>query len=187
MITLRPFEGQAIEIAPGRYILRTNSPSSFGGNLSIPQGVQFIRFKFDMNPEVPATLQLLFNDEPFWSISNQDVVNWEKNFVTVPIPFFSEEEGALKWELSNLSETQAEAEVYDIEFGNVTPTQSPIHVPGDLNGDQLVDTADYSLFLSTFGKCTGNSAFIILADFDNDGCITFLDYQTWYGFFSAQQ
>lgn len=58
-------------------------------------------------------------------------------------------------------------------------------VPGDLNGDGAVTGDDYPAFVATFGKCSGQIGYATAADFDNDGCITFVDYQIWYGYFTA--
>ena len=59
-------------------------------------------------------------------------------------------------------------------------------IPGDLNGDQVVDMSDFTVLIATFGSCDGNAAYNADADFDLDGCITFVDYQTWYGYFLNQ-
>jgi hypothetical protein len=58
--------------------------------------------------------------------------------------------------------------------------------PGDLSGDGVVDAADYSVFLGTFGKCLGAAGFVPEADFDQDGCITYSDYGIWYGYYLNQ-
>ncbi len=53
--------------------------------------------------------------------------------------------------------------------------------PCDLNGDGVVDRADYMIFRSTLGKCSGDIGFIQQADLDGDGCVTYYhDYQMWY-------
>jgi hypothetical protein len=56
-------------------------------------------------------------------------------------------------------------------------------VEGDLNGDGSVDVSDFQIFLSNFGRCEGSPAYIDDADYDGDGCITFVDYQLWFGFY----
>lgn len=61
-----------------------------------------------------------------------------------------------------------------------------IPVPGDLNGDGVVDVNDYNLFIATFGKCVGQTGYNPKADYDGDGCITFVDYQKWYGYYLNQ-
>ena len=63
----------------------------------------------------------------------------------------------------------------------------PPDIPGDLDGDGDIDTDDFQLFQSTFGKCEGQAGYIPKANFDDDTCITFVDYQTWYGLFTAQE
>ena len=50
---------------------------------------------------------------------------------------------------------------------------------GDLNDDNLVDNDDYVLFVAAYGKCVGDPAYLITADYDSDGCITAVDYQAW--------
>ena len=58
-------------------------------------------------------------------------------------------------------------------------------VPGDLDGDGDVDSADYMVFRSTLGKCAGDAGFNSAADYDGDGCITYADYRIWYGYFRS--
>ena len=57
---------------------------------------------------------------------------------------------------------------------------------GDLDGDCAIDSADYTLFRNTLGKCSGDAAFIADADYDGDGCITYADYRIWYGYYRNQ-
>jgi hypothetical protein len=59
-------------------------------------------------------------------------------------------------------------------------------LPGDLDGDGVIDQSDFTAFLATFGLCEGVVGFNAQADYDTDGCISFVDYQTWYGFFVNQ-
>jgi hypothetical protein len=59
-------------------------------------------------------------------------------------------------------------------------------VAGDLDGDGDIDGDDYSAFLATFGKCDGADGYNPEADYDGDSCITFIDYQIWYGFYVNQ-
>ena len=61
------------------------------------------------------------------------------------------------------------------------------NVPGDLDGDGDIDVDDFQAFQATFGKCEGQAGYNAKANFDSDTCITFIDYQTWYGLFAAQQ
>jgi len=58
-------------------------------------------------------------------------------------------------------------------------------VPGDLDGNRVVDGADYAMFRSTLGKCNGDSGFLVTADYDNDGCVTYADYRIWYGYYRS--
>lgn len=68
-------------------------------------------------------------------------------------------------------------------FGIARPMPA---VPGDLDGDGDIDTSDFSLFIASFGSCDGQSNYRSDADYDNDTCITFIDYQIWYGYFINQ-
>ncbi|MBN1513236.1 MAG: hypothetical protein JXB13_14570, partial [Phycisphaerae bacterium] len=56
-------------------------------------------------------------------------------------------------------------------------------LPGDLDGDRDVDVDDYALLRSAFGRCEGDTAFVPEADYDGDGCVTLVDYQTWLGYY----
>lgn len=47
----------------------------------------------------------------------------------------------------------------------------------DLDGDGDVDAADIAIFRTSLGKCSGQVGFIAAADYDNDGCVTLVDYQ----------
>jgi hypothetical protein len=60
---------------------------------------------------------------------------------------------------------------------------APPAVPGDLNGDSVLDTTDYNLMRSALRACTGDANFIAVADYDADGCITFGDYRVWFGYY----
>ncbi len=57
---------------------------------------------------------------------------------------------------------------------------------GDLNGDDIVNYSDFMIFRSTLGKCDGDTGFMPEADYDSDGCITYADYQIWYGHYKNQ-
>ncbi|MCA9499227.1 MAG: hypothetical protein R3B83_10595 [Nitrospirales bacterium] len=69
---------------------------------------------------------------------------------------------------------------------NVRIVQVP-DVAGDLDGDGDIDMTDFQAFQATFGKCEGQAGYNPKANFDSDTCITFVDYQTWYRLFTAQQ
>ncbi|RJX27091.1 MAG: hypothetical protein C4531_14430 [Desulfurivibrio sp.] len=58
-------------------------------------------------------------------------------------------------------------------------------VPGDLTGDSVVDGDDYTVFIATFARCDGQAGYNGAADYDSDGCVTFVDYQIWYSYYSA--
>jgi hypothetical protein len=46
-------------------------------------------------------------------------------------------------------------------------------------GDGVVGMDDYQVFLASFGRCAGSDGFLAAADFDHDGCVTWVDYQSW--------
>ena len=52
-------------------------------------------------------------------------------------------------------------------------------VPGDLDGDYDVDGADFAVFLVAYGRCTGEPQYNPVADMNEDGCVTLVDYQLW--------
>ena len=55
-----------------------------------------------------------------------------------------------------------------------------VEIQGDLDGDGDVDGADRNILIASLRKCNGNPAYNPDADFDDDGCVTFLDYRQWY-------
>jgi hypothetical protein len=55
---------------------------------------------------------------------------------------------------------------------NVNPRGS---VPGDLNGDGVVDCADLNIIKASFGKKTGQAGFDPRADLNNDGIVNVID------------
>jgi hypothetical protein len=42
-----------------------------------------------------------------------------------------------------------------------------------------VDGDDYELFRQAYGRCDGDAAYRAEADYDQDGCVTLIDYQVW--------
>lgn len=51
---------------------------------------------------------------------------------------------------------------------------------GDLNSDGAVNTLDYAIFKTTFGKSQGQAGYNAAADFDSDGIVSLKDYSYWY-------
>jgi len=49
---------------------------------------------------------------------------------------------------------------------------------GDIDGDRIVDLADLSLLLASYGLCAGDPGFSGAADLDGDGCVTLADLAT---------
>lgn len=70
-------------------------------------------------------------------------------------------------------------------YTEITPRVNfTIRAAGDLNGDNVVDMTDRNLLRQALGKCEGNPAYLRDADYDNDACITQLDYQAWYSHYT---
>ena len=44
-----------------------------------------------------------------------------------------------------------------------------------------IDADDFDLFLAAFGHSIGDAEYNPDADYDEDGTVTFVDYQTWLG------
>ena len=61
--------------------------------------------------------------------------------------------------------------------------EEAVEIPGDLDGNGIVDLADRALFLSVYGKCSTDAGFLSECDLDNDGCITTSDYHIWYVYY----
>jgi hypothetical protein len=60
-------------------------------------------------------------------------------------------------------------------------------VPGDVDGDGDVDEADRDRFNTSFGLSEGDLGFDPAADLDEDGTVTFVDYQLWLQAYEAAQ
>jgi hypothetical protein len=69
----------------------------------------------------------------------------------------------------------------------VSTASAPAHVMGDLDADGAVDQADRDRLLAAFGRGAGHPAFLAGADYDEDGAITFVDYQAWLAHYRAFQ
>lgn len=54
---------------------------------------------------------------------------------------------------------------------------------GDFDGDGDLDFDDYNIFIASFGRCEGQEEYNPACNFDEDTCITFVDYQIWYGYY----
>ncbi len=50
---------------------------------------------------------------------------------------------------------------------------------GDLDDDLMVDGDDLAVLLAAFGRSLGNPRYNAIADLDDDGTVTLLDYQIW--------
>ena len=58
-------------------------------------------------------------------------------------------------------------------------------IPGDLDNDADVDGADRNILMASLRKCNGDTGFNPIADLDDDGCVTLLDYRQWYIYYKA--
>lgn len=71
-----------------------------------------------------------------------------------------------------------------IDGPDLIPPQAAL-VAGDVNGDDLVTTADLVLLRAAIGQCQGQPQFEPLADLDHDDCVTFNDYRGWMTIYRA--
>lgn len=60
------------------------------------------------------------------------------------------------------------------------PTPGGEPVPGDIDGNGIVDDGDYTALRSSLGRCEGEGGYIPEADFTGDACVAYDDYQFWY-------
>jgi len=66
----------------------------------------------------------------------------------------------------------------DVQYGSVTgkiAVTVPAGIPGDLNGDGVVNCADLAIIKASFGKSFGQAGFNIRADLNGDGVVNILD------------
>ena len=66
--------------------------------------------------------------------------------------------------------------------GSTTSAEAALLVPdGDFDADGGVGLSDYQYIRAGLGSCAPHSVYLshVLADLDNDGCITLVDYQLW--------
>jgi hypothetical protein len=70
-------------------------------------------------------------------------------------------------------------------YTEITPRVNfTIRAAGDLNGDGAVDINDRNVLRQSLGRCEGNPAYNADADYDDDACVTQLDYQRWYSYYN---
>ena len=65
------------------------------------------------------------------------------------------------------------------------PVLIELLVAGDLDNDGDGDGADYSLFRSQLGRCSGTAGYLAEADYDQSGCVNYSDYRIWYSHYLA--
>ncbi len=68
---------------------------------------------------------------------------------------------------------------FGVSANQTLTISAPSGLAGDLDGDVDLDGHDFSLFLLTFGACSGAAEYDPLADPDADGCVTEADYDIW--------
>jgi hypothetical protein len=66
-----------------------------------------------------------------------------------------------------------------VQYVATAIVEPDVCICGDFDNDNDVDEDDYWLFLDAFGSCVGDPKYLEDADFDEDGCITLVDYQAW--------
>ena len=65
-----------------------------------------------------------------------------------------------------------------------SPLLYPYVIQGDLDYDYDVDMNDYSILLNSIGSTEFDDDFNFLADYDDDGVISFVDYQLWLEYYN---
>lgn len=50
----------------------------------------------------------------------------------------------------------------------------------DKMGHGTIDGEDYKELRKIFGKCEGDFGFNAIADYDENGCVSYRDYRIWY-------
>jgi hypothetical protein len=77
-------------------------------------------------------------------------------------------------------ELTVDGATYQLALSKDVATYSLAIAPGDFNGDQIVDTADYAMWRSTHGSTTD-----VRADGNGDGRIDEEDYEVWRALFGT--
>jgi hypothetical protein len=77
---------------------------------------------------------------------------------------------------------EAVYDVFETDHWHITIMPAPAEecgICGDLDFDDDVDADDYAAFLGAFGTGEEDAEFVPCADLDDDGMITFVDFQGW--------
>jgi uncharacterized protein YjbI with pentapeptide repeats len=143
----------SMSMASGSTLQLQLDGSAWGSTISFASGV---------TPALGGTLQLTF--APGVNVAQQvgqtfDLFNWTG---VTPTGTFIVDGGVDQWDLTHLYTT-----------GVVTLTGG---MPGDINGDGLVDVADYNIWAANVGK-TG--ATWSQGDMNGDGLVDVADYNIW--------
>ncbi|MDT4329627.1 ExeM/NucH family extracellular endonuclease [Methylomonas sp. MS20] len=67
------------------------------------------------------------------------------------------------------------------------PLLVQLFVAGDLDSDGDVDSTDAAAAKAQIGQCASRQTFNREADYDNNGCVSYTDYRTWYGHYQRYQ
>ena len=130
-----------------------------------------------------ANLNGLTNPEG-WATWDEDLCKLQNNYKAIAFYQDDYKEVSFSKDGDTWAE-QCEGNIEKIIYFGEEPGPPP-SIEGDLDEDGDVDTADLTIFRSTLGKCSGDDGFISEADYDQDGCVTFTDYRTWYIYFRSQ-
>lgn len=67
------------------------------------------------------------------------------------------------------------------------PLLVQLFVAGDLDNDGDVDSTDAAAAKTQIGLCANKPGFNREADYDQNGCVSYADYRTWYGHYQRYQ
>ncbi len=68
-------------------------------------------------------------------------------------------------------------------YALVVTGDAPLCLGADLDHDLDVDGSDYAIFLAAFTAASGDPRYNAQADYDDDGVVSLVDYQTWLAFY----
>jgi hypothetical protein len=154
-------------------------------DIDIPVGTTYVEIEYNfINRGDGDYVSVLIDGIPIWTLKGDSVVG-DGYIRTGPLPISQDLVGQHKMTVAlyGLNELNAEIELRNF---NAISVEEIVPVPGDLDGDADIDNIDFSIFYASFGSCNGSASFNEDADYDADGCVTFIDYQTWYGYYMNQ-
>ena len=119
--------------------------------------------------------------EGVFHVSAVGVGTCGSNATFTPLP--DESEGYWVGLIAEPNQGFTEADVYsdwDLFVYNLDEIVYQLQFPRcDLNEDGTVDPNDFEVFRGAFGYSDAQPEYLSLADYDEDGTITFVDYQAW--------